>query len=42
MEKGLVIFLVVFGVVLSSLLVALVVSVRSILRKDREDSLRKK
>lgn len=42
MSKELVIFLIVFGVVLAALLIALFVSVRQILRKDREDSLRKK
>jgi len=42
MDKGLVIFLVVFCAVLAALLVALFLSVRNILRKDREESLRKK
>lgn len=42
MDKGIVIFLVVFGGILAALLVALFLSVRNILRKDREESLRKK
>lgn len=42
MSKGEIIFLIALCVILAALLVAFFVSVRNILRKDREESLRKK